>query len=230
MFYKIRDSNKYPLVNLDFDFIKISTITCPIQAGHKRPSGRMLNPLTVIIKSHRIGDFNWTWFGDCVLTDKVAGIFKEEGFTGYELAPVTVSKMKVRENSDFRPPRLWELKVHGWGGMAPEESGVRLLEECKECGLLEYSDFEYASKLIDEKLWDGSDFFMVWPLPRYFFVTERVREVIINHKLTGCTLIPYTELPNKYEKKLLGTISPGRLRRWMPEDRAHKLGDPLGIY
>jgi hypothetical protein len=28
------------------------------------------------------------------------------------------------------------------------------------------------------RLWDGSDFFMVWPLPRFIFVTEKAKNVV----------------------------------------------------
>jgi hypothetical protein len=77
-------------------------------------------------------------------------------------------------------PLLWELAVTGWGGIAPESSGVMLdhSASCSECGLLIYTSFTDASRLVDEKQWDGSDIFMVWPLPKFVMVANSVAELI----------------------------------------------------
>ena len=42
--------------------------------------------------------------------------------------------------------------------------------------------------LIDASKWDGSDFFMVWPLPLFIFVTDRVVRAIHDSRLTGGVL------------------------------------------
>jgi len=83
------------------------------------------------------------------------------------------------------------------------------------------------SNLLDEKQWDGSDFFVVWPFPRFIFVTARVAEFIKKNKLTGVRL----KKPKDVEigEDSVG-ISPGRLSNRMPEKRAHELGDPLDIF
>ena len=53
---------------------------------------------------------------------------------------------------------------------------------------MNYSDFTNPEFLIDESQWDGSDFFMVWPLPRFIFVSNRGPRLICRHELTGCVL------------------------------------------
>jgi hypothetical protein len=55
--------------------------------------------------------------------------------------------------------------------MANPESGIRFNEvsSSPEYGFLRYTDLRDAEKLIDVTQWDGSDFFMVWPLPRFVF-------------------------------------------------------------
>jgi hypothetical protein len=110
------------------------------------------------------------------------------------------------------------------------DSGIRLDDSgsCKSCGLLHYTEITDAEQLIDQSRWDGSDFFMVWPLPRFVFVTKRVANVIRDHHLTGVRIQPVSEL--KPSPHVIPGYSPGRLSYWMPEKRARELGEPLGIY
>ena len=83
---------------------------------------------------------------------------------------------------------------------------------------------------MERSQWDGSDFFIVWPLPNYFLVTSKVAEVLASNKLKRCQVIPLGEVK-------FGTIhvfgigfSPGRLRHYFSDKRAKQIGEPLGIY
>ena len=107
--------------------------------------------------------------------------------------------------------------------MASAESGINLVERCDACGYLRYSGCDNPEKLIDVSQWDGSDFVKVWPLPNFIFVTDRVIQVIRDHRLKGAVLKQPGEL------ELSGDLSPGRLSYWMPEERARELGATLGI-
>jgi hypothetical protein len=79
--------------------------------------------------------------------------------------------------------------------------------------------------LIDAAEWDGSDLFIVWPLPLYRFISERLAGILRTERSSGIKLIPASDIP--FERGSLAT--PGRLLDWMPESRARALGDPLGI-
>lgn len=203
------------------DSVKTEQITCPLEDGHMR-GGKRIGNLTVVLNPKKVGDFVWTWYSDCLIQDHVLKLFRQEGFTGFEVKPVTVKTKKGIINP---PLTLWEVVLTGWGGMASPESGIKLIKHCSACGILKYSGFNNPSKIIDPSLWDGSDFFMVWPLPKFIFVTERVVSFIKKENLTGYQLIPVDKLP--FPKLGLG---PGRLSHLMPEERARVLGEPLGIY
>jgi hypothetical protein len=83
--------------------------------------------------------------------------------------------------------------------------------------------------LIDDQQWDGSDFFIVWPLPGYRFTIDRVARAIREHQFTGVQFTAPESLD--FNGRLFPqTLSPGRLSWWMPEPRARELGEPLGIY
>lgn len=132
---------------------------------------------------------------------------------------------RFKNAGDEPAPRYWELGVTGWGGVAPRESGVRLQESCPGCGLLTYSSYNNASKLIDASSWDCSDVFMVWPLPRYIFVTDRALHIIRAEEFTGVEPIEVSSLEAKFPH-----ITPGRPAHWLPDDSARRFGEPLGIY
>jgi hypothetical protein len=151
----------------------------------------------------------------------VLQIFGRMVFTGFEVKP---AKARFNQPTGEVPPRLWELIVTGWGGMAALESGIKLINDCDSCGNKEYSGYTNPEKVIDETQWDGSDFFMVWPLPKYIFVTDRVEKVIREEGFKGVRIVDLKDLgPTE-------GFGPGRLSYYMPEARARQLGEPLGIY
>jgi hypothetical protein len=202
------------------DEMELEQVICPVNDGHQRV-GKRLTDLSVALPGSNTEDFVWTWYSECLLTDHVLELFKAEGFTGFEIKPVKAGYKKSKNT----PPRLWELVVTGWAGIAPPETGINLVEHCESCHMRRYSTCLHPDKLIDISQWDGSDFFIVWPLVRYIFITDRVAEMIRSQRLTGAVIKP----PSKLE---FGghTLGGDRLSLWMPDARARELGEPLGIY
>lgn len=214
-------------------------VRCPVNPGHGR-GGRRVTDLSVLLTSKTIPDFVWTWYSDCLIQDHVLRFFREQGFTGFDVRPAH-AHMKIRakqpdpcddnpglvaqEAARIEIPTLWELVITGWAGMARAESGVKITQHCPACSLTYYSCFTDPTRLIDESQWDGSDFFMVWPLPAFIFITDRVAQAIRRRRLRGAQIRALTTL-----RCHSASISPGRLSDWMPERRARELGEPLGIY
>jgi len=198
--------------------MKLEAVKCPIDAGHQHP-GRRLTSLSVRIPRTRVLDFTWTWYSECLISDRVLAAFRSQKFRGFEALP-------VRTNRPSGKGRLWELALRGWGGLADPVSGVSLKEKCQHCGFTNYSRLRKPDRLIDVKQWDGSDFFMVWPLPRFVFITGRVRDFILDHKYSG---VDISEISGLLEIWHAG-YSPGVLRYWLPAELARKYGKPLDIY
>jgi hypothetical protein len=144
-----------------------------------------------------------------------------QGFSGYSLAPV---QLRWETPSNEPLPILWEIQVRGWAGIAPPESGVTRIERCHVCGRQRYTPFTNPQQIIDQNQWDGSDFFMVWPMPRYTFITHRVAVYIQQLSISGASIIPLIGL------RLPRSLTPGGLRNWMDIERATKLGIDLDIY
>jgi Protein of unknown function (Gmx_para_CXXCG) len=196
-------------------------VKCPIDAGHQRAGKRLIN-LNVVLPDAEVQDFVWTWYSECLIQDRTLELLRSSGFTGFEVKPVNARF----STSSQQPPKLWELVLTGWAGVAKPESGIQLNESksCMVCGHLKYTGLRNPEEVIDRGKWDGDDFFMVWPMPTYVFVSERVISAIRAHHLTGVHIVPVAEL------KTTDGFSPGRLHYWMPENRARQIGEPLGIF
>jgi hypothetical protein len=157
------------------------------------------------------------------MQNRVLELFRSYGFTGFDVKPVTARFQRSAE----QPPTLWELVLTGWAGVANPASGLRLDEgkSCAVCGHLTYTGLLHPGRLINQRTWDGSDLFIVWPFPKFVFVTERIISTIREHNLTGVQTIRGSSF-----KPVTDQFSPGRLSYSMPEKRARELGEPLGIF
>ena len=175
--------------------IRYNHIVCPIDPTHPRVSGRCTN-LSIVLPSLEIGDFVWTWSSEAIVPERTLSLFRNAGFTGFEARPVKVEKvvgLSRKQSEQLAIPPLWELVITGQGGDAAAESKIRLINHCEGCGYTKYSSF-HNGIVVDETNWDGSDFFTVNGYPLYFLVTERVKDLIMSHRLTNCVLIPSHEL------------------------------------
>jgi hypothetical protein len=211
---------KDPVADWD-EGVELEAIKCPVTPDHHR-AGRRVGPLRITLERGPVPDLVWTSGSGLLVTDQVRDLFHTNHLTGFNLLPAH-ARWKRRQANTPPPPTLWEVQTIGWAGVARPESGIRLVERTPCCDHLRYSTCEVPSLLIDEREWDGSDFFMVWPLPLFHFVTERAARVILEHELTGGVLLDLADIELNYG------FSPGRLSYWMPEGRAHLLGDAFGI-
>lgn len=200
---------------------KYVRVTCSANPGHV--FGRQtIGELWVELPLRALADFEWTWNSDIFISSHAVEVLNENKVTGFETRPLM--KVTYAKRSPREAPPLFELAVTGWGGMAAPSAGVELIEFCPSCRSRLYTIAD-PSRLIDPSSWDGSDFFMVWPLPRYRFASDRLAQIIRRNKLSGVKLIPAAELPMKPGAKL----GPGTLETWMPEDRARELGKKFDV-
>lgn len=103
--------------------VRFDRIVCPVDPSHRRAGPRRMD-LTIILPSPTIGDFVWTWYSECIVTDRTLSLFREAGFTGFEVRPVNVEKVKRmgrKRRGEVVIPSLWELVITGQGGDADPE-------------------------------------------------------------------------------------------------------------
>jgi hypothetical protein len=182
--------------------------------------GRRLSRLSLKIKPRALGDFVWTWFHFLLINDRVLEILRRHNVTGFEIRPA-----EARPHSKRGPPvpRLHELIVTGWAGWVSAEAGLSVTSSCPKCPSRMYH-VDNPEHLIDPATWDGSDFFIVWPLPKQHFISDRLAEILLREGVTGIEPRPAEEI------EILFAVGAGSLSCYMPEARARELGEPLGIY
>jgi len=194
-------------------------VTCPLTDEHQR-GGMRLTDLSITVPAAGIEDFVWTWFNECLIQDHVLDALRKAKLSGFEVKPV---KANTERESSIAVPMLHELIVTGWGGMAQVKSGISVISRCPGCGHTTYSGVSDSSRILDVSEWDGSDLFLVWPLPRYIFITDRVANLIRETMWQGCKIMN----PNNIKSD---GFTPGRLSYYFPDTTARKIGLPLRIY
>ncbi len=191
---------------------------CPLNEGlpsQHASRRRWDRPLKVIGPVRPLTDFEWTVYGDLVVSKNIVSLFQASGFTGADFQPVeifTTTQTPIGREA-------FEIRVKGWGGFAPKESGIRVLEECPVCKRRVFSGYTERDNLFHFESWDGSDFFIIWPLPRYIFVTGRVRDAILKSHYTGVRLCRLAELPTP----ISGKLGPGNLLDWFDETKVAEI-------
>jgi hypothetical protein len=195
---------------------------CPLYPDEHQRSVRGFGELSVELPERALADdISWTWESDCLVSRSFAFLLRSSNITGFDTRPVeiTIGGIAIEHQTE-------QLVVVGWGGIAKPESGVRLdeSESCSACGHLVYSGVQHWRHLIDVRHWDGSDIFMVWPLPTFILVTDRVAKLLKDNKTRELTLTPLDAMEPQE-----GDLSPGRVGYWLPSDKIRSMAIPNDI-
>jgi hypothetical protein len=206
LFWLLREPASQRLVEEAPD-TEYERIICPADPRHQR-AGRRIGGLSVIVRPSALRDFTWTWFSDILISPKVLKLFRGHRVTGFEAVPAKASYPK---RIKARPPELFELVVTGWAGWGAQAAGVSLASSCPGCGRHHYIIRE-PKWLIDPAAWDGSDLFIVWPLPKFPFASSRLAAILRQEKISGVELIPSRQIPLEKGEE----VSPGSITYCMP--------------
>jgi len=164
----------------------------PVQEKH-RVRRLHRGRLSVVLPSPAaVGDFVWSVFYECLITDRVRRLFLEKGFSGYTTEPVAVAKFKRKSKRVSEIPQLFEMLIYGEGGPPDPSSGSARLTDPDERGFVIYSSYKNGL-LVNERTWDGSDFFTIEG-HHHIIVSERVKDLIVRERLSNCMLIPVENL------------------------------------
>lgn len=162
---------------------------CPAWEEHGKPSSQHTEPLTLNLPSDRIGDFVWTWLFDCVVTQRVLDLFVDAGLSGYRADPVIVERISRGSKRDLGSlPALWEIRTVATARADPK-ADIFPVYKCRLCGTTRWSSHK-RGLLVDTSTWDGSDFFSLEEHSQYTIITERVKELIVEHALKPCAITP----------------------------------------
>lgn len=194
----------------------------PKHARHQRRS----RPLRVIAPVRPRSDFQWTHYNDCIVSARVKAVMVESAISGVAFREVETF---TTAGDRFATHELYELVVTGWGGMAPASSGVTVIEECPFCRRRVFSRFTDPGRMFDLERWDGTDIFLIWPLPKFIFAMGSVRDLLARNGFSGVGICPITTVPMH---PLITTLTPGSIADWFDGARVQELSraveDSLG--
>jgi len=198
----------------------------------KTPEGEIdwwhfTRPFRCIVRQKQYGDVIWCGHYPVLISNRLLEIFRSAQVNGFEVLPAEVRLMFPHDPKDAI---FWQLTVNGWGGVARPESGIHRVVDPKKPASLEYSACSDPSAIIDPSQWDGSDFFFVWPLVNYWWITPRVVDILSRHKMKRFKLRRPDELTFSESSDAKVGFRAKRLRHYLPEPRASEIGKPLGIY
>jgi hypothetical protein len=196
-------------------------LRCPLTAEHL-DGDRRIGPLSVEVNHNSRDELViWCWVEGCVVHKRLLDEYEAQGFTGYRTKPATVRFRDGLVSTDYR-----EFIVTGWAGMALPESGIQVKKDCPACHWKNYTPITNYEKLIDWTKWTGDDFFMVWPLPLFTLVTDRVAQFLLKRKAKSFCL---RGLEDRFPTVRKFGFTVARLSDFLPEDLAIKYGRPLGL-
>lgn len=156
------------------------SIKCPKSIGHTRVGGLRTSKLFAVLPNC-YDDIIWTWYGDCLVTNKVTKLLENHKITSYRLEQIVITKDKRKKDK----PELKELIATGKGGHIHPSSGYKILEVCDACGN-EKIQHAKAGLIVDESQWDHSDIFILDEYPKRILVTQRVKNLFEENKISGC--------------------------------------------
>ena len=200
---------------------RMDTIPCPLNAGLPSQHAmrqRWIRPIKVIGPVQRMTDFEWSVFSDILVEEDIVAKLQTARFTGVEFQPVQL--YTTTETPIGR--QLFELKVTGWGGMAHPSSGIRVRETCSFCGRTVYTECTNPENLFDIDKWDGSDFFLIWPMPRRVFITEEVATFMRRAGFTGLKMCSLDSL-SKSPSLVKTGYTPGHVEDWYDGEKAAEI-------
>ncbi|MBK7140494.1 MAG: hypothetical protein IPH75_00265 [bacterium] len=196
---------------------------CPVDKAHNVGYYRE-GTIYLILPSTKVPPIFWTWASECVITEQVAELFDRENVTGYRLEKVVATGVRRGSKDLSTVPPLYELIVTGWGGMASPASGVKLVHKCGGCGYTKFSGVKDPAKLIDITQWDESDLFIIWPMPKYYLISPRLKQILKRNHLRQFKLVPPDQL-----FFVTGEFAPGTLCEYFGEKRGRILGKEIGL-
>jgi hypothetical protein len=194
---------------------------CSITTEHLDGS-RRIGQLLASVKHNRHDErMIWCWAFGFLTHESLLAEFAQQRFTGYRSQPAT---LRFRDGSISR--EYHEFIVTGWAGLAAKESGVRVVKGCPACHWKKYSPVTNYEELIDWTQWTGEDFFIVWPMPNWILITERVALWLLSRDVRSFRL---TSLDDWDQAAGATGFTVGRLSNFLPEDLAIKYGRSLGL-
>jgi hypothetical protein len=128
-----------------------------------------------------------------VISDKFLNVLRENGFTGFEVSETAPRHGTTTMVGDVIKEKYYLLKVTGRCGTMCDMNGDPF-PYCKKCkNKVESVGLVANGVSFASDAYDGSDLFAFDSLDNIPIVSEKVKDILINSKLTNLRFVPLTE-------------------------------------
>jgi hypothetical protein len=135
----------------------------------------------------------YTYIGMPVISEKFLNVLRENEFTGYEVSETAPRRGTVTKIGDPINEKYYSLTVTGRCGLVCDMNGEPL-PHCRKCGCrFPFTGLVANGVSFDPDCYDESNIFVFENMSNIPIVSEKVKDVLINSKLTNLRFVPLTE-------------------------------------
>ena len=113
--------------------------------------------------------------------------YRITGYSGYH--PVTVEYVGEAK-IDGKQPHYYALDISGKVDLDFAKMCLKKKRKCASCGQFDWNRQRLSPKYLDQSTWDGSDLCALVTFPGYKLCSERMKDLVVEHKLTGFSFEP----------------------------------------
>ncbi|MEM9645845.1 MAG: hypothetical protein AAF989_12715 [Planctomycetota bacterium] len=184
-------------------------------------------PCKIVVKKKAFGDVLIAGGipSSLFISDELLDVFREAEITGFEVAEADVRIPFPHEPSQAK---FWQVIVTGWGGIANPASGIVELDR-ETYGTHKYAPCTDVRMMLDPEQYDGTDLFLVWPLPYKVWVSPRLSKLLASKRVKHYEIDPVESYRfERLESDPVG-FGPYPLECYFTAARAAEVGSAHGI-
>lgn len=121
----------------------------------------------------------------CLISGRTLDIFEKNQITGYSGYQLVASETSVQGKCIDRLPEYYCLNVFGRVDLDFTTMKIKKKRVCPKCGQFDWSRMRLEPIILDQTTWDGSDLCLVDSIPGYRACSEKLKQIILDYKLTG---------------------------------------------
>lgn len=122
-----------------------------------------------------------------LISEKALELFEKNqitGYSGYQLVNYVSSKRKDN-SSIIQQVKYYNLNITGRVDLDLAEMHLKKKHLCPQCGQFDWSRRRFGKTILDETTWDGSDLCRLKSIPGFKLCSEKLKELVRQHELTG---------------------------------------------
>lgn len=133
-----------------------------------------------------------------IVSDRVIQNWKDSKFDGFEAIPISINQIVSESLEKIPVVQYYNIVVTGTCELDYEKMGIKLLEECSECGKATFSKktWEINEFYVKRDSIEAGDIFVNHHFPRKVLVNEKVAECSYRNKHTNTKFLKEKDVLN----------------------------------